>query len=76
MVGHVAGIEDLLGEDIKHIAVNPQNKQELIGAISLALDEPILAAERAVRIRKNALALIEWDRVASAYAKILATSTQ
>lgn len=76
VVGHVAGIEDLLGEDIKHIAVNPQNKQELIVAISAALDEPILAAERAVRIRKNALALIEWDSVASAYAKILATSTQ
>ena len=76
VVGHVAGIEDLLGEDIKHIAVNPQNKQELIAAISIALDKPTLAAERAVRIRKNALALIEWDSVASAYAKILATSTQ
>lgn len=76
VVGHVAGIEDLLSEDIKHIAVNPHNKQELIAAISTALDEPTLAAERAVRIRKNALALIEWDSVASAYAKILATSTQ
>ena len=75
VVGHVAGIEDLLGEDINHIAVNPHNKQELIAAISTALDKPTLAAERAVRIRKNALALIEWDSVASAYAKILTAST-
>lgn len=76
VVGHVAGIEDLLGEDIKHIAVNSHNKPELIAAISAALDEPILAAERAMRIRKNALALIDWNSVASAYAKILATSAQ
>lgn len=74
VVGHVAGIEDLLGEDIRHIAVNPHNKQELVAAISAALDEPSIAAERAMRIRKNALALIDWSSVASAYAKILETS--
>lgn len=76
VVGHVAGIEDLLGEEIKYIAVNPHNKQELIAAISAALDEPILAAERVMRIRKNALAFIDWNSVASTYAKILATSSQ
>jgi len=76
VVGHVAGIEDLLGEDIGHIAVNPHNKQELIAAISTALDEPVIAAERAKHIRRNALALIDWSSVANAYAKMLATSTQ
>lgn len=76
VVGHVLGIEDLLGEDIKHIAVNPRNKQELLAAISAALDEPIIAAERAMRIRKNALELIDWNSIASAYAKILETSVK
>ena len=74
VVGHVAGIEDLLGEDIKHIAVNPHNKQELIAAISAALDEPIFATERAIRIRQNAIKIIDWESVALAYAKVLEVS--
>lgn len=76
VVGHVAGIEDLLGEDIKYIAVNPHNSQELITAILTALDDPIIAAERAMRIRKNALEHIDWDSVANAYANILARSIE
>jgi glycosyltransferase involved in cell wall biosynthesis len=74
VVGHVAGIEDLLGKDIKHIAVNPHNVQDLITAISIALDNPSIAAERAMRIRKNALELIDWASVTNAYAKILDSS--
>ncbi|MCS3525542.1 glycosyltransferase family 4 protein [Acinetobacter johnsonii] len=74
VVGHVSGLEDLLGEDIKYIAVNPHNKQDLIAAISAALDKPILAAERAIRIRQNVIKLIDWESVAFAYAKILEAS--
>ena len=76
VVGHVAGIEDLLGEDIQHIAVNPHNIQELASAILNALDEPELATERAMRIRNNALKRIDWDSVANAYAHILARSME
>ena len=74
VVGHVAGIEDLLGEDITAIAVNPHHPQELITAILKALDEPIVASERAMRIRQNAIKLIDWESVAFAYAKILEAS--
>ena len=74
VVGHVAGIEDLLGEDITAIAVNPHNTQELVTAILKALDEPIIASERAIRIRQNAIKFIDWESVAFAYAKILETS--
>lgn len=76
IVGHVVGIEDLLGEDIKYIAVNPYNRQELITAISAALDEPTITTERAMRIRTNALEFIDWNSVANAYAKILKISVR
>ena len=76
VVGHVAGIEDLLGEDITAIAVNPHQLQELATAILKALDEPMIAAERAMRIRQNAIEHIDWNSVANAYANILAKSTK
>ena len=76
VVGHVAGIEDLLGEDIQHSAGHPHNTQELVSAISKTLDEPMLAAERTLRIRQHALTLIDWDSVASAYSNILQDSIQ
>ncbi|MFH7807590.1 glycosyltransferase [Acinetobacter sp. BSP-153] len=74
VVGHVVGIEDLLGEDITQIAVNPHNIAELITAISNALNNPILAHERAMRIRQNAIELIDWNSIAQSYAKLLDTS--
>ena len=76
VVGHVVGIEDLLGEDIQHIAVHPHNSQELVSAISKTLNEPTLAAERTLRIRQHALKLIDWDSVAYAYGNILKDSIQ
>ena len=76
VVGHVAGIEDLLGEDITAVAVNPHHPQELVNAILKALDEPMIAAKRAMRIRQNALGHIDWESVANAYATILAKSTK
>lgn len=76
VVGHVAGIEDLLGDDIQHIAVNPHDIQELASAILKALDEPKLATERALRIRNNALRLIDWDSITFTYSKILQKSIE
>lgn len=76
VVGHVAGIEDLLGDDIQHIAVNPHHIQELASAILKALHEPELAVERALRIRQHALTFIDWDSVACAYGSILQESIQ
>jgi glycosyltransferase involved in cell wall biosynthesis len=76
VVGYVAGIEDLLGEDMKYIAVNPHNTQELVTAILNALDQPTIASERALRIRQNAIQLIDWESVALAYAKIIDKSIQ
>lgn len=76
VVGHVQGIEDLLGEDMTAIAVNPHRPQELVTAILKALDEPELAAERAMRIRHNALEHIDWGSIANAYARILVKSTE
>lgn len=74
VVGHVVGIEDLLGEDITQIAVDPHNIAELITAISNALNNPILVLERAMRIRQNAIELIDWNSIAQSYAKLLDTS--
>lgn len=74
VVGHVVGIEDLLGEDITQIAVNPHNIAELITAILNALNDPIMALERAMRIRQNAIELIDWNSIAQSYARLLDTS--
>lgn len=71
IVGHVAGIEDLLGEDIKNIAVNPHNTEELATAILDTLEHPTIANERAMRIRQNAINLIDWESIAKKYAEIL-----
>lgn len=74
IVGHVAGIEDLLGDDIKNIAVNPHDTEELASAILDALEHPIIANERAVRIRQNALNIIDWESISNKYADILKLS--
>jgi len=71
VVGHVAGIKDLLGEDIMQIAVNPHNINELVKAILNALNDPIIASERAIRIRKNAIELIDWNSIAQSYAELI-----
>lgn len=71
IVGHVAGIEDLLGEEIQQIAVNPSNTQELVNAISEALNYPEIAQARAIRIRQNAIDLIDWESISKKYANIL-----
>ncbi|RZG49132.1 glycosyltransferase [Acinetobacter wuhouensis] len=74
IVGHVAGIEDLLGDDIKNIAVNPHDTEELASAILDALEHPTIANERAVRIRQNALNIIDWESISNKYADILKLS--
>ncbi|MCW8038278.1 MULTISPECIES: glycosyltransferase [Acinetobacter] len=71
IVGHVAGIEDLLGAEIQQIAVNPSNTQELVNAISEALKYPAIAQARAIHIRKNAIDLIDWESISKKYANIL-----
>lgn len=74
IVGHVAGIEDLLGDDIKNIAVNPHDTEELASAILDALAHPTIANERAIRIRQNALNLMDWKSISKKYANILKLS--
>ena len=74
IAGHVAGIEDLLGAEIQQIAVNPNNTQELVRAISEALNHPEIAQARALRIRQNAINLIDWESVTKKYANILQMS--
>lgn len=71
IVGHVAGIEDLLGDDIKQIAVNPHHPQELASAIFDALQNPSITNERAMRIRQNVVNLIDWESISKKYANIL-----
>ena len=71
IVGHVAGIEDLLGKEIQEIAVDPINTQELVHGISEALNYPVIAQERAMRIRQNAINLIDWESISKKYANIL-----
>lgn len=74
IVGHVIGIEDLLGEDVKNIAVNPHDTHELATAILNALNQPAIASKRAIKIRENAIDLVDWGSITLAYSELLDNS--
>lgn len=76
IVGQVAGIEDLLGSDIKSIAINPQHNTALVKAILEILENPNTALERSERIRNNTISFIDWENVSQQYAKLIQESIE
>ena len=72
IVGHVLGIEDLLGDKVSEVSVNPRDIPALSKAILSSLDHPDESAARASAIRKAALQHVDWHTIGSAYAEELA----
>lgn len=71
VVGQVDGIEDLLGDDIHDIAINPKNVNEINQAIINILENPEQALARSERIRNNTISFIDWESVATRYASLI-----
>lgn len=71
VVGDVAGVRDLLGEEALQVLVDPRDPCALANAVCDVLDQPVAAAERASVLRDVALERVDWDRIASRYATII-----
>jgi glycosyltransferase involved in cell wall biosynthesis len=71
VVGDVAGVDDLLGEMKSQVCVDPRNTAQLADAIIAALDDPSGLATTTRAIRDRAVARVDWQHVAHAYADLL-----
>lgn len=71
VVGDVAGVRDLLGDEARRIAVDPRDREALAKAVLEVLEQPCAAAERALALREAAAERVDWDRIAARYATII-----
>lgn len=72
VVGHVAGIDDLLGDAAKEISVDARSSHRLAEAIVATLEDPVGAQSRARRILDAAIDRIDWQVIADSYAQLIA----
>jgi glycosyltransferase involved in cell wall biosynthesis len=71
VVGDVAGVRDLLGEEARRIAVDPRDPEALANAVLDVLENPRAGAGRASALRDAAAERVDWDRIAARYASII-----
>jgi glycosyltransferase involved in cell wall biosynthesis len=67
VVGDVAGVRDLLGEGHEDVRVPPGDVAALAATVVRSLSDPKLARRRALEIRADVMARIDWQCVAAAY---------
>jgi len=72
VVGRVPGLQDLLGDAVDQLCVEPGRPDALADAILGVLDNPEPAEARTEAIRARALQTIDWQYVALGYAGLLA----
>lgn len=71
VVGDVAGLSDLLGDEARWVAVNSRDRDALAKAVLDALDDPAQAIARAISLRRVAAERVDWGSVAARYAAII-----
>ncbi|MBA8882554.1 glycosyltransferase [Dokdonella fugitiva] len=72
VVGDVAGIHDLLGDDARTISVDPREPTSLATAILAMLEDPQAARARARALRAKLLDRVDWQVIADRYGRLLA----
>ncbi|HEU0278136.1 MAG TPA: glycosyltransferase [Rhodanobacteraceae bacterium] len=72
VVGNVAGVRDLLGAAADAISVDPRDPRALAAAILASLQDPAVAAQRALALRAAAIGRIDWSHIAAGYADFIA----
>jgi glycosyltransferase involved in cell wall biosynthesis len=75
VVGDVAGVRDLLGDEAQRIAVDPLDRQALAGAVLDVLEHPGQAALRASALREVAAERVDWEQIAAGYAAIIGAAS-
>jgi len=71
VVGYVQGIEDLLGDSVASISVDPRDQAQLAKAVINCLQQPETARHRAEALRAVALQRVDWKHIAAGYASVL-----
>lgn len=71
VVGIVAGLEDLLGDEMCDVSVDPRNASALAQAIIANLEHPEFAEARALKLREAAVRKVDWGPVAAGYTRVL-----
>jgi glycosyltransferase involved in cell wall biosynthesis len=71
VVGDVAGIDDLLGDAVPDVSVQPTDTSSLAAAVSAVLTNPEEALRRTAELREALVHTLDWDRVATGYGDVL-----
>lgn len=71
VVGEVAGLADLIGED-SPFQVDPADSNALANAVLARLRDPIEAMADAMLVRQRAVDKVDWEKVANRYGDLLA----
>ncbi|WP_399680349.1 glycosyltransferase [Xenophilus sp.] len=71
VVGDVAGVHDLLGDEARQVVVDPRDREALARAVLEVLEHPAEARARTLALRARAIERVDWDRIAARYAEIL-----
>ncbi|HRQ65516.1 MAG TPA: glycosyltransferase [Xanthomonadaceae bacterium] len=71
VVGRVAGVEDLLGEAARELAVDPTDPQALAHAVLRTLADPEQARQQARDVFQGAASRVNWSNVAAGYTNVL-----
>lgn len=71
VAGRVAGIEDLLGQHVGDVCVDPSDHALLASRIVHVLREPELERSRTLQIRTRLLEHLDWSKVSQRYAHLL-----
>ena len=72
VVGNVAAMGEVFGAELHAVAVDARDPQALAARIVAALDDPDARRESAARLRAMVVDRFGWERIADAYAGLLA----
>lgn len=71
VVGNVAAVGEVFGQDLSGIAVDPRDAQALAARVIDVLSEPAASRKLADELRVGIVGRFDWARVAAAYAELL-----
>jgi glycosyltransferase involved in cell wall biosynthesis len=71
IVGKVPAMDEIFGDDLHEVAVDPRDARALAGRILEDLSDPESGRARAARFRAATMQRFDWNPVAAAYARLL-----
>jgi glycosyltransferase involved in cell wall biosynthesis len=74
LVGNVPGIIDLLGDSAAQVCIEPRDTTQVAAAILGVLNDREGAQARVDSLRRRIVEIVDWTRIAAAYADLLSAS--